>query len=133
MWLKEAIWNKCPEKWKIISWFLHHDTRSVHTSLVQLFLTPQKITVIPYPPYLFDLAPCAFFPFPMVKLWLKGCWDNMNEDIMAEMMEIFDVFMLEKFYGCMESWGKFLNCCIIVINRTNFSYGKTFFFYSKIP
>lgn len=33
IWLNNAIWSKCPEKWKN-NWFLHQDSLPVHTSFV---------------------------------------------------------------------------------------------------
>jgi len=36
------------------------------------FLDKNNMTVIPNPPYSFDLAPCGFFLFPKLKLRIKG-------------------------------------------------------------
>ena len=35
-------------------------------------LAKNNMTVIPHPPYSSDLAPCAFFLFPKLKLQIKG-------------------------------------------------------------
>jgi hypothetical protein len=43
------------------------------------------MAVIPYPPYSPGLAPCDyFFPFPKMKLKLKGHWFDTIEEIQAE-------------------------------------------------
>jgi len=36
------------------------------------FLAKNNMTVIPNPPYSFDLSPCGFFLFPKLKLRIKG-------------------------------------------------------------
>jgi hypothetical protein len=41
------------------------------------------MAVIPHPPYSPDWAPCDFFPFPKMKLELKGCWFDTTEEIKA--------------------------------------------------
>jgi len=71
--LREGIRRKRPDKWKKNNWFLHHDNAPAHTSLVvRQFLTSKNITMIPPPFHSPDLAPCDFFLFPKMKLWLKG-------------------------------------------------------------
>jgi hypothetical protein len=42
------------------------------------------MAVIPHPPYSPDFAPCFFFPFPKIKLKLKGRRFDTNEEIQAE-------------------------------------------------
>jgi len=38
----------------------------------QQILLTKYITVCPHPPYSPDLAPCDFWPFPKVKMTMKG-------------------------------------------------------------
>jgi histone-lysine N-methyltransferase SETMAR len=50
-------------------WLLHHDNAPSHTSvLTQQFLSKQKTSVIPHPPYSNNLAPCDLLLFPKMKL-----------------------------------------------------------------
>jgi hypothetical protein len=52
-----------------------YDSVLVHTALlVQQFLAPENMVVLPHPPYSPYLALCDFlFLFPRMKLQLKGC------------------------------------------------------------
>jgi hypothetical protein len=95
-WLREGIRRKRPDKWKKNNWFLHHDNVPAHTSLIRQFLTSKNITVIPTP-HLPDLAPCDFFLFPKVKLWLKGRRFDTTEAIHAETQEVIDTLTFENF------------------------------------
>jgi hypothetical protein len=80
--LRENIWRKCPDRWCYNSWDLHRDNAPVHTSLaVRQFLVFTKMTVIPHPPYLQDLAICDFFLFPKKKFKLKGQHYDSTEQI----------------------------------------------------
>jgi hypothetical protein len=82
-----------------------------HTSLVvQQFLTSKNIIVIP--PHSPDLAPCDFFLFPKMKLWLKGRRLDTTEEIHAESQEVIDILIFENFQGCMKSWEKRWDRCI---------------------
>jgi hypothetical protein len=111
--LREGIWCKCPDKWKKNNWFLYHDNAPTHTSLiVQQFLTSRNITVIPHSPYSPDLAPCDFFLFPKMKLWLKEhCFDT-TEEIHTESQEVIDTLTFENFQGCMKSWETHWDHCV---------------------
>ena len=52
---------------------LQHDNAPAHTSaIVTAFLKKEKVTVLPYPPYSPDLAPCDFFLFLKLKAFLAG-------------------------------------------------------------
>jgi hypothetical protein len=84
----------------ICNWFLQHDNKPAHTSLVvRQFLTSKNITVIP--PHSPDLAPCDFFLFPKMKLRLKRRFD-MTEEIHADSQEVIDILTFENFQGCMK-------------------------------
>jgi len=111
-WLREGIWRKCPDKWKNNNWFLHHDNVPAHTALVvQQFLTSKNITVIPHPPDSPDLAPCEFFLFPKMKLWLKGRRFGSTEEITQNRKRL-STLTLENFQGCMKPWETHWDHCI---------------------
>jgi histone-lysine N-methyltransferase SETMAR len=78
--LRNDVRRKRPEKWAD-DFILHHNT-PCHTSLlVRKFLSSKNITVCPQPPYSPDLAPCDFWPFPKVKMTMKGKRFESNQDI----------------------------------------------------
>jgi histone-lysine N-methyltransferase SETMAR len=59
--MRENIHCKCPDKWRNISWALHHNNAPAHTShIVWQFLAFMNMAVIPHPPYSPDLAPSDF-------------------------------------------------------------------------
>jgi hypothetical protein len=48
------------------------------------------MATIPHPPYSPDLTPCDFFPFPKIKLKLKGRRFDTIEEIEAESQRVLD-------------------------------------------
>jgi hypothetical protein len=71
--MRDNIQRRHPDKWRNISWALHHDNAPAHMYLIVLqFLASMKTTVIPQPPYSLDLTQCEFFPSPETRLKLKG-------------------------------------------------------------
>jgi hypothetical protein len=69
------------------------------------------MTVIPYPYYLPDLAPCDFFLFLKMKFELKESHFDTNEDILADVQKTLETVMLEDIQRCMESWKNRWDCC----------------------
>jgi hypothetical protein len=64
-WLFENVWRLRYGIWWWKNWLLHHDSAPSHTSFSPgSFLTKNKMTVIPHPPY--------FSLFPQLKIKLKG-------------------------------------------------------------
>jgi hypothetical protein len=57
------------------------------------------MTVIPHSPYSPDLAPCDFFLFPKMKLKLKGCQFDTNEEIQAKSQRVLDTPNRKGFLG----------------------------------
>ena len=71
--LRDCVHHVRPELWEGRRWILHHDNAPAHSALiVQEFLARNSISVLEYPPYLPDLAPCDFFLYPKCKLVLQG-------------------------------------------------------------
>jgi hypothetical protein len=53
----------------------------------------------PHPLYSPDLAPCDFFLFPKIKLKLKGCQIDTNEEIQAKSQRVLDTSNRKGFPG----------------------------------
>jgi hypothetical protein len=79
--------------------------------LTQQFLAKNKTAVIPHPSYSHDLAPCDFFPFPKLKLELKGRRFDTTEDIQAESQRMFDTLTEKGFQEAFQKrsrrWDRF--------------------------
>jgi len=67
------------------SWFLLHDNAPVHRAVaVQECLARKQVRVLHHPPYSPNLSPCDYFPFPKLKLPLKGRLFEDVQDIQAD-------------------------------------------------
>jgi histone-lysine N-methyltransferase SETMAR len=76
---REAMRRKRPEKWLTSDWELHHDNAQLHTA----YTVQECLPVVPHPPYSPDLAPFGIFPFPKMKIKLKGQRFDTVEKIQA--------------------------------------------------
>jgi hypothetical protein len=75
---------------------LHHDNAPSHTSvLTQQFLGKQKRH---------DLASCDFFPFPKIKLKLKGHQFDTIEQIQAKLQRVLDTLTEMDFQEGFQKW-----------------------------
>jgi len=71
--------------WAAKSWQFHHDNAPAHSShLIQVFLAKHNIPLIRQAHYSPDMAPCDFWPFPKLKMPLKGTRFESREDIMRK-------------------------------------------------
>jgi len=71
--LKDAARRKCPEKWRLNSWFLLHDNAPAYRPhLAKDFLAKNNVATLENPPYSSDLTPGDFCLFPPLKSTLKG-------------------------------------------------------------
>jgi len=94
-------------------WLLHHDNASAHTLfVVREFLTKNNMTTVPHPAYSPDLAPCDFYMFPKMKLWLKGRRFVSIEEIQAELQQVPDTLMPANFNECFQKWQNHWDHCI---------------------
>ena len=83
--LCENVRRMRPQKWQNQNLIIHHDNAPAHRSFkIQQFLAKNNMIVIPHPPYSPDLAPCDFFLFPKLKLWMKGRRFDTIEEIQEE-------------------------------------------------
>jgi hypothetical protein len=90
--------------------------------------------VIPHPLYSHDLAPCDFFLFPKMKLWLTGHRFDTTEEIHAELQEVIDTLTFENFKGYM--LGSLYTCPRELLQRGRWKLGimvRNFFFYGHFP
>jgi len=105
--------RKRPEMWKNGNWLLHHDNSPAHTSLVvRKFLTKNNVSTVPHPAYSPDLAPCDFYVFPKMKLWLKGRHFASIEEVQAESQQILNMLMPADFNECFQKWQNRWDHCI---------------------
>ena len=98
--------------WKMGDWLLHHDNVPTHTSLVGEFLTKNKMTTVPHPAYSHHLAPCNFYKFPKMKLWLQARHFVCNEEIQAESQQVLNTLIPADFNECSQKWQNRWDRCI---------------------
>jgi hypothetical protein len=77
---------------------------SVQQRVDAVFVEKHKMAVIPHPPYSPDLAPCDFFLFPKMKLYLKGHRFDTIEDIQAEAQRVLDTPTEKDFQEAFQKW-----------------------------
>ena len=71
--LRDAVSRKRPEKWRTNSCFLLQNNAPAHRLvLVKDFLAKNNVTTLEHSPYSPQLAPADLYPFPRLKLALKG-------------------------------------------------------------
>jgi len=69
---RDAVGRKRPGKWRTNSWILLHDNAPAHRSvLVKDFSAKNNVTILKHSPYLLEMAPSDFYPFPRLKSTLK--------------------------------------------------------------
>jgi histone-lysine N-methyltransferase SETMAR len=86
-------------------WILHQDnTPSLNALSVKQFLAGKNITVLFYPPYSPDLAPCNFFLFPKIKSVLKGIYFVSIEEVKAKTIELLNSLTENDLHHCFEQW-----------------------------
>ena len=107
--MRETIRQKHTELWRNQSWSWHYDNAPAHTSmLVRTFLAKNKTVIRPQPPYLPDLAPAEFFPFPELKTPTKGKRFATIEEIKEKSKQEMLAVPLGAFQKCFEGLEKTL-------------------------
>jgi len=109
--LRENVRHKRPEMWKNRNWLLH-DNAPAHTSLVVREFLTKNVTTVPHPAYSPDLAPCDFYVFPKMKLWLKGRRFTSNEEVQAESQQILNTITPADFNEYFQKWQNRWDRCI---------------------
>jgi len=111
--LRENVRRKQPEMRKNGDWLLHHDNVPAHTSLVvREFLTKNNMTTVLHPTWSPDLAPCNFYVFLKMKLWLKGWGFVSIEEIQAESQQVLIMLMPADFIECFQKRQNCWDRCI---------------------
>ena len=62
------------------------------------------MTTVSHPAYSSDLAPCDFYMFRKMKLWLKGRRFVSIEEIQAESEQVLNMLMSADFSACFQKW-----------------------------
>jgi len=70
------------------------------------------MTTVPHPAYSLDLAPCDFYVFPKIKLWLKGQRFVSIEEIQAESQQVLNMLMPADLSECFQKWQNRWDCHI---------------------
>jgi hypothetical protein len=68
------------------------------------FFTKNEMTVVSYPPYSPDLAPCDFCLFPRLKINLKGCHCDTIWVIKAESQVVLNTLTAQDFQDVFKKW-----------------------------
>jgi len=110
--LRENIRRKHPDKWRNISWALHHHNAPAHVLLVVQQFLASMTTVIPHPPYSSVLTTCAFLLFPKIKHKIKGSHFDSTEEIQTESQDVMKMLMQNGFQLCFPSWKSCWDHCI---------------------
>ena len=110
--LHEQVRRRRPEIWKNGSWVLYQDNMAAHNTLsVKTFLTKHKITVLEYPLYSPDLAPCDFFLFQKIKSALKGTRFRPIDAVKAKAMELVNKLSEDDLQRCFQQWKIHMEQC----------------------
>jgi len=97
---------------------LHHGNAPCHSSFaVRQFLTDNKISTIPQPPYLPDIAPCDFWLFPNLKLGLKGERFETIEDIKVNPTANLRAIPIEGYQRCFQQLQSRWSKCVCAEGR----------------
>ena len=104
--------RKRPEKWAN-GFILLHDNAPCHTSLlVRQFLSHKNITVCPHPPYSTDLAPYDLWPFPKLKVTMKGKRFESVQDMEAATTAHLKTLTKEDTRNCFRKWQERWDKCV---------------------
>jgi len=109
--LRDNVRRKRPDHWRNNTWLFHHDNAPSHAALLtRWFLTDNKVTVVPHPPYSPDLAPSDFL-FPKLKMKLKGRRFQTLEEIQAESQTFLNSLRENDFQECFKNWHRRWDRC----------------------
>ena len=111
--LRDRVRRMQPELWEGRRWILHHNAPTHSALIVHEFLACNSITVLEYPPYSLDLAPCNFFLFPKCKLVLRERYLGDVTTIKSETTLLLKGLREEEFQGCFPQWKWRWDKCIV--------------------
>ncbi|PNF22065.1 hypothetical protein B7P43_G09729 [Cryptotermes secundus] len=105
--------DRSGRKWRTNDWVLQYDNARPHTAyIVQEFLAKNKMAVVPHPPYSPDLAPCDFFPFPKMKIKMKGRRFDTVQEIQAETQTALNALTKKDLQDAFKKWQKRWDRCM---------------------
>ncbi|KAI6648231.1 Transposase [Oopsacas minuta] len=98
------------------------DNASSHTAkLTKNFLDVEGLELLPHPPYSPDLAPCDFWLFPKVKIYLQGKDFNTLQALGTGLYQYFKSIRRRVQKGVLQVGGKILNA---LVHHSKFNYSR---------
>ena len=89
------------------------DNASSHTAmLTKIFLESEKILLIPHPPCSPDLAPCDFWLFPKLKIYLQGKEFDTRQALETALYQYFKSIPEEEYRKVFVQWVERLRKCV---------------------
>ena len=112
--LRDVVRRKCPEKWRINSWFLLHNNVPAHQSVLDKdFLATNNVTTLELSPYTPDLAPVDLCMFPQLKSVLEGRCVCDVSDIIKNAMEELKILSQNGFQECFQHFYSHWQKCLV--------------------
>ena len=91
------------------------DNASSHTArLTKNFLESERIELLPHPPYSPDLAPCDFWLFPKLKIYLQGKEFDTRQALGTALYQYFKSIPEEEYRKVFFQWVERLRKCVSV-------------------
>ena len=91
---------------------LHHNAPSHKAGIVTEFLQREKVTVLPHPAYLPDLAPCNYFLFPRLKKMLACSKYSRLCSLGSAVFQCLNGIPQNNYENAFKMWIKRLKLCI---------------------
>ncbi|KAI6648398.1 Transposase [Oopsacas minuta] len=89
------------------------DNASSHTAkLTKNFLVVEGLELLPHPPYSLDLAPCDFWLFPKLKIYLQGKDFNALQALGTGLYQYFKSIPEEVYRNVFYKWVERLKLCV---------------------
>ena len=91
------------------------DNASSHTAkLTKNFLESEWLDLLPHPPYSPDLAPCDFWLFPKLKIYLQGREFESKQTLGSALYHFFKFIPEEEYRNAFIKWVERLKRCVEV-------------------
>ena len=91
------------------------DNASSHTAkLTKIFLEAEGLYLLPHPPYSSDLAPCDFWLFPKLKIYLQGKEFASRQTLGTVLYQYFKTIPEEEYRSVFVKWVDRLKKCVAV-------------------
>jgi hypothetical protein len=104
---------ECHPELRTTAAHLHVDSTKHHTSTMSIEKIEEPgFILVPRSPYSSDLAPCDFFLFGYLKLYLEGKHFPREDQAIAAVREVFHKISFQTFQNVMDDWQYRLRRCI---------------------